>query len=229
MADFFDNLEDNKGTVAPTPEAIKIGDEAFTQEQLSELVGLRKMAREVEEKYNTKLDRVYPEFTKSTQRVKELEEQAARRQQDEIKVKATAGAQLTSDEIKQQAIAEADSLGLIHKGNVVSFIEEYIQGRELLNTVRTIATDAKSKGITTSDQAILEHMKNEGFRSPEKAFNDLYADKLKDWEQSQLGTIKRQGIVTENASAAGTHQPAPVSVTKSNIHQLVEEALKEEE
>jgi len=52
----------------------KFGEEEYTQEQLEELVNFGKLAKEAEEKYDTKIDRVYPEFTKKSQKLKEYEQ-----------------------------------------------------------------------------------------------------------------------------------------------------------
>ena len=45
-------------------EKVKIGEQEYTQEELDRYVKLGKLAQEAEDKYNTKLDRVWPEYTK---------------------------------------------------------------------------------------------------------------------------------------------------------------------
>src|SRR5258708_40356501 len=60
------------------PEAIRLGDKAYTQEELQSLVGLGEQARDLEGKWNTKIDRLMPEYTKTRQEMADL-----RRQQDE--------------------------------------------------------------------------------------------------------------------------------------------------
>ena len=68
MSDFMNDKEEVQET-----EKITIGDQEFGQEELEELVGLGRIGKEAQEKFNTSIDKVYPEFTKATQRVKELE------------------------------------------------------------------------------------------------------------------------------------------------------------
>ena len=71
--DFF--LEEPKTEEAETePEKIKLGEKEYTQDELSKLVGLGETANELETKWNTKIDRLYPEYTKATQERKELED-----------------------------------------------------------------------------------------------------------------------------------------------------------
>jgi hypothetical protein len=65
--DFFQ--EDQQGE----SQKIKVGEKEYTQDELNTLVGLGQIAQEVETRYNTKIDRVYPEFTKSQQKLKTYE------------------------------------------------------------------------------------------------------------------------------------------------------------
>jgi len=54
----------NKNNDHDVTQNYKFGEEEYTKEQLEELVSFGKLAKEAEERYNTKIDRVYPEFTK---------------------------------------------------------------------------------------------------------------------------------------------------------------------
>ena len=55
------------------PETIKVGDKEYTQDELQKIVGLGEIGLEAEEKYKTKIDRVWPEYTKGQQRLQDLE------------------------------------------------------------------------------------------------------------------------------------------------------------
>lgn len=229
MADFFGNkdekdMDENKDQ----PQVIKLGEEEYTQSQLAEMVGLAKMAREVEEKYNTKLDRVYPEYTKATQKVKDLESQLSAKEKAELDAKANKGDELTADEIRAQALSRADEVGLVHKGNIEKYVSEYIERKELVRELDGIVEDAEKKGIKTSVQAIAEHMRDEGFRNPRKAFKDMYEEKLNAWEQEELKKVKQEGLYTENSSSGGFKLPENKAVTRDNLHDLVTEALASE-
>ena len=70
MDNFFDDPKDP--VVVDQPTKIKVGEREYSESELADLVKMGELGREVEEKYNTKLDRVYPEFTKKSQRVREL-------------------------------------------------------------------------------------------------------------------------------------------------------------
>lgn len=227
MADFFEPKQEETTVEEPKTEEITLNGKTYTQDELSQLVGLGELGREVETKYNTKLDRVYPEYTKSTQAIKDYEAKMAEMEKELLSFKEKAGTELSQEELRAKAIAEAEGLGLVHSGNVKKFIAEYIEGSKLLDNVSNIAKSAEEKGIKTTPEDILRHMDAEGFRNPEKAFNDLYADKLKAWEAEQVSKLKTPGLVTQNSSSAGSKLPSDVKVTRDNLDQLVAEALTE--
>ena len=45
------------------PNKIEIEGEQFTKEELSKLIGLGKIGKDAEDKYHTKIDKVWPEYT----------------------------------------------------------------------------------------------------------------------------------------------------------------------
>ena len=70
--DNFFKPEEN-AEVATEIEKVKVGEKEYSQDELSKLVGLGEKWTETETKFNTKMDRVVPEYTKATQKIKEYE------------------------------------------------------------------------------------------------------------------------------------------------------------
>ena len=127
-------------------DLIKVGEKEYTQEELSRKVGLGELADELESKWNTKIDRLYPEYTKSTQELSELRKYKEEQERLETEAKAKKGEELTPEEIKKQAIAEADNLGLVHSGNVNSFIASFLQARDLIDDSEAIIALGEEDG-----------------------------------------------------------------------------------
>ena len=64
---------DNSGTT--TTEKIVINGQEYSPEDATQYLELGRKYKDIESKLNTSLDKVYPEYTKASQRNKELEQQ----------------------------------------------------------------------------------------------------------------------------------------------------------
>src|SRR3990167_6585037 len=83
------------------PEKVKIGEKEYSQEDLAKLVGDGEKVAELEGKWNTKIDKLYPEYTKSRQELADLkkqQEEAIAKAKLEIEQKAQQGQQLSPEE-----------------------------------------------------------------------------------------------------------------------------------
>lgn len=211
-------------------EKLKIGDGEYTQEELEQLVGLGKTARDLEDKWSTKIDRLYPEYTKKTQEVAELRKQIDSSKSVEVSKRAEAGEELTPEEIQAQAIQEARKLGIVTKDDLQTYVEDYYVNRraaeKMLDDIESINKDAEETGKPKVNSAdLLQYMQDEGIRNPKSAYKLMNEDALRDWERKQLNNIKPTGLYTESRSSAGSKAPTPVKVTKDNLDALVAEAL----
>ena len=223
MADDFFKKEEEKVEDKPQeitePEKVKVGEKEYTQEELSRLVGLGELGAELETKWNTRLDRLYPEYTEATKERAELrkfkEEQEAKLTEE----KAKKGEELTPEEIKKQALAEAEGLGLVHSGNINNFIAQFLSARDLLDDAETVLESAKGEGKPqTSVEDLLAYMDQTGIKSPEKAYKDKYEKELDTWKEEQLAKVKANGMQTIDTSTAGGKQPETPPIT--NIDSL---------
>lgn len=216
-------------------EKIKLGDEEYTHDQLKRLVDLGKIGVEAEEKYNTSIDKVWPEFGKKSNQIKEYEERLAQIEEEKNKP------QLPENE--QQAIEEARAaarkLGLTLdedvEGKVGAKLEKefrnyYLRERSAERLLEE--TGKLEKEIDGSDgrpkfktDEVLEFMKeNPGFKKPIDAYEAKYKSETDEWRANQIVKAKR-GIVTNNDSLGVDKQPPDVKVTSANLDQLIRESL----
>ena len=226
--DFFTTTEEAKSEETPQePEKVKVGDKEYTQEELTKLVGLGEIGAEAEERYNVKIDKVWPNFQATINEKKALEEKLT--QAEAAKAPKPEGAEPTPEEIKAQAKKEAKALDLVTTDDINDYIDRRIEAIELKKDVDSLVGDAEEKyGIKTSPDAIINHMVETGIRNPEKAFKDLYEDKIDAWKEKQIESLKKPGMVTEDTSSAGSKTPTTEPVTRDNIHARIAEVLGRE-
>jgi hypothetical protein len=215
---------------------IKIGETEYTTSELESLIADGQFKRDIESKQNTKIDKVFGEYTKLTQdksnweaerseylRLKEEKENANKPQQD-------------FDEATIQAAQnEARKLGLYTKTEVEQYFNEtfpkqYAQQRAADKLLEGM--EGLEKEITGSDgrpkfvlDEILQHMRDTGIKDPNRAYKDKYETELDSWKEKKLSGAKREGIFSEQGSTAGGKQPTEVRPTRANVGQLVREAL----
>jgi len=226
-ADFFEEPKAETPEV-PVEEKIKLGDKEYTQSELQDLVGIGEKTREIETNLNTKIDRVYPEYTKATQKNREYE---AKIKDYETK---TATPQLDEESIRQAKEA-AKKIGIVTDDGIAEFVSKnfrqmYMQERaaeKLLDDCRDFekdmdGTDGRPKFKT---EEILQYMQETGIRNPEKAYKDKYEKEVDSWKEGKLGQARKSGMVTETGSTAGGKEPTKVRVTRDNLDQLIKEAL----
>ena len=187
MSDFFSNPKEEV-KVEPTDNLeegkIKVGEQVYEQAELERLVGLGKLGVELEEKWKTKIDRVYPEYTKSRQEIENLKSKLEEREQEVINRKQIKGEELTPEQARDLVRKQAREAGLMSQDD---FDQMYVQRRaaeRLVDEVEGLLNSAKEKGQpSTTKEDLLRHMQETGIRSPEKAYKDMFEaeiDKIKE-------------------------------------------------
>ena len=227
MGTFFEDKKEEEKVEEKTeekPDVIKVGEKEYTQEELTRKVGLGELADELESKWNTKIDKLYPEYTKSTQELSELRKYKEEQEVLQTAEKAKKGEELSPEEIKKQALAEADNLGLIHKDSVNQYIANYLAARDLREDAEAIIAEAGENGKPkTSIDELLTYMGETGINNPELAYKAKYEKELDTWKEQQLSKVKASGMQTIDTSTAGGKEPEPVKLT--NLDSL-SDALK---
>lgn len=234
MADFIPKATPEPPATPPEDTKIKVGEDEYSQADIQRLVGLGKMAEEVETKYNTKLDRVYPEYTKATQEVKSQREKLAEYESQLTKLRETqkqdaqAGQPWTPEQKAQAKQQLQDLVG----GKIMTdteFEQKYAErraGEKLL-----VECEEYVDEIDGSDgrpkfhlPEILEHMKETGIRHPLKAYKDKYETQLDEWKSKQIGSVKSPGLVTNTQAETGKIPPR-VRITNDNLTQSIRDEL----
>lgn len=244
MSDFFKQdlsnaLNPTPATPAPEPQpsTIKLGDKEYTQEDLQKAVGAWSMVQELEEKWDTKIDKVYPKFTQAATRVKELEEE-----NEKLKTKPAPAYSADADipeETKQEAIKAARKLGLLTKDDIAQMgymskteVDSYIQEREnakvVLDRMRGLEKeiDGKDGRPAFETEKVLDFMYEKHLTDPEIAYKLMNEKALDAWKDKKIDEAKKPGLYTETSSSIGTKLPPEVKITKENRTDLLRAALE---
>lgn len=207
---FFD---DDDGGSNP----IKIDDNEYSIDELKELVKYGKLGKEVEEKHNTKIDRLMPEYTKATQELKALREQLAEYESKSSEQQRPAEDGELTPEQRASAIKQAQKLGIITtedaKEKLASLVEEKVNsilaGRDLLGQVKSASSWAKEEyGIDVTNEDILEYMRDTGINNPKRALKDKFEEQIdkakqQKWLESkapEFRTLSQQSMRKEPLS-----------------------------
>lgn len=226
MADFFEKHEE---VTEPQPEVqepqkVKVGEDEYSQEELAQLVGLGKIGREAEEKFHTKIDKVWPEYTKAQQKLREYEAVNQKPAEPQVKV--------NEDEVVKQARQEAKRLGIALddeiEDRVTKKIMQVLEAKDLLDQCKSLEgeIDGSDGRPKFSTDAILAHMQSTGIKNPEKAYKDMHESEIDRWKEEQIAKAKPKGMVTEPTSTAGSKQPPEIKVDRNNFEAMVRDALE---
>ena len=233
MGDFYKTEEEK---IEPEIEKIKVGEKEYTTEELQNLVGIADKTLEIEKTLNTKIDRVYPEFTKTSQKAKEYEE---KNREYEAKIKdfeeRASRPQNLDDNAIKEAREAAKKIGIVTKDDFATFMQEhfrpyYLQERQAERLIdeckdyekKYNGEDGRPKFKT---EEVLQWMQENGGKNPEKAYKLMYEDQIDSWKEKELSKAKKQGMVTEDGSSAGAKEPPKVPITRDNLQDLIRESL----
>jgi len=225
MTDFFNKEETPVEPEEQVEQKIKVGEEEFSQEELSKIVGLGKIGLEAEEKFNTKLDRVYPEYTKKTQRVAELEKENESLRASQVKPEPT-NPEWNEESKAQAKKALHDLFGdeLMTKKEAQEFYANQRAATQLLEDVEVVINEANAIGKPkTSVGDLLQHMDETGIKNPEKAYKDMFEDEIDKWKFEQAKKLKPAPFQTQTESSAGAKEPSEVHPTNENLKALLRE------
>ena len=213
-------------------EKIKLGEKEYTQSELQEMVGIAEQTREIEKTLNTKIDKVYPAFTKTSQEKAALEARIR-----DMEEKAKIPSNLDENQVKQAREA-AKNIGLVTKDDFAQYMQEHFrtqyqqerQAERLLDECKGLEKEMDgSNGLPKfKTEEALRWMADNGGKSPRQAYNIMYEKERSEFQQRELGKAKRPGLVTETETNVGGKEPSPVKVNRDNIDALMEQALRGE-
>ena len=232
--DFFNQDQETDQTTQPiepvAPTKVTVGDKEYTQDELSQLVGLGETAKEYETKWNRKVSDFYPDYTQKSQRLSELERREQEREQVELKAKQESG-DLSPEDERRLVVEQAKKFGLVTQDEfeikVNERVNNFFAGKQLLDDTKVAVTEANTKyGIKASVDSVVNHMTEYGFRKPDKAIKDMFESEIDKWKEAQINGLKPTNMVTQDGSTAGAKvPPEPTFVTKDTLGAAIQASL----
>jgi len=235
--DFFKKEEEVQGEikqeVAGEPEKIKLGDEEFTQDELNSLVGLGKIAREAEEKYNVKVEGIWPKFqqtiNENVEFRKKQEEDVKVKDQEDLTTKAQTNQELTEEEQLRLASIKLRELGFVSRDDVLKEVQNVLAGKELLGKVDNLVEEQAKAGFPkTTSEDLLTYMNETGVKDPQAAYKLKFEKEIEAVKEGKLGSIKKDTFVTEESAGAGIKNPQAKPITRHNLNEALSEVLNRE-
>lgn len=230
MADFFDKTDDEGNDL---PSTFKIGEKEYTQEQVENMVSKAQQVEELEGRYNTKLDRVWPEYGKSQNELKSLKEELEQLRNQSQQQPIREEGDLSEEQVRI-AQEQARKIGILTQSdfdkmmnekfktyyNQERFAEKLIEdGHRLESEIN--GSDGRPKFVL---EEVLEYMAETGHKDLMKAYKDKYDSQIEDWKAQQLKNARPQPFSTQD-STFSNREPSPIKPTKANIYDLVDEGL----
>lgn len=200
-------------------------------------------ARDFEKQWNTKLDNVYPDYTRATQEAARAKELQIER--DALKVKAEeydrVRNHVTGDDNSRKALEAARSLGLadqeylrkegyLTETQLTKILDERQNQQSLVQNVLNQA-DKLEKDIDGLDgrvpfnkKAVLAYASAYNISDLNKAYDEMNEGANKSWKEQQLSGAKRPGLTTLKSGGLKA-QPAEKELTKDNFADALKETL----
>ena len=214
------------------PGKIKLGEDEYTQDELNQLVGLGKIAREAEEKYNVKVSGIWPKFQQTInenveyRKAKEAEEKA--KEEKTIIEKAQESQDLTEEEQLKLASLKLKELGFVKQEDIQAEVNNILAGKQLLTDVETLVNKQSEAGNPkTTSEELLTYMSENGIKNPEVAYKLRFEAELDAIKESKIKGIKKDSFVTEETSS-GIKSPKQVPLTRHNLTEALSEVLNRE-
>jgi hypothetical protein len=217
--------------VVDSDTKIKLGEEEFTQDELNSLVGLGKIAREAEEKYNVKVEGIWPKFQST------INENVEFRKKQEEKEKALADEELNNkpqEELTEQeqlklASLKLKELGFVSRDEIQNEVNNILTGKQLLTDVNSLVEKQSELGNPkTSAEELLTYMSENGLKNPEVAYKIKFEAELDSIKEKKLGSIKKGEFVTDETAGGGIKNPETKPITRNNLSDALSDVLGRE-
>lgn len=225
------------------PEKIIINGQEYAPEDATQFLELGKKYKEMESKLNTSLDKVYPEYTKSTQRIKELEtqlsEKDSRLAEIEKAKQAAAIPQERADAIKaarEIGLADQEWLkeqGYVRKEDLDEYFGQKQSQQKLVDSILSKASELEktidgSDGRVPFDQeAVLAYASAYNIDDLEQAYDKMNAKANAKWKEAQIAKAERPGLKTMDAG--GVKTPKAPKITDDNFKEAWDELFGSQE
>lgn len=212
--------EETEEATEPEVQRTKIGDQEYTSEELSELVGLGARAKDIGNSHGG-FDKFVSEYGRKSERIGELNKKL-----EEVEKSKSSGesTEVVGDQM-EEARQAARKLGIVLKDDLDGYYQNRRSAEKLIENCQTLegnidGTDGRPKFDTTK---VLEFMnQNPGFTDPERAYKAMNLDEISNWSAEQISRKKSKGINTVTETSTNK-VPEPVRANKDNLHSLISE------
>lgn len=229
-------------TDSTAPEQIIINGQAYSPEDATQLVELGNKWKKTESELNTSLDKVYPEYTKASQRAAQLEKELAeaRAEAERYKQEQAQKAKAETPDTIQQARKAAREIGLAdedylkEKGYMTRdeaeqfFADKQSQQEQVKTVLNNAATLEKeidgSDGRVPFDQrAVLAYAASYGIDDLRQAYDQMNEKGNLKWKEEQIAREEKPGLTTLTPN--GKKEPQRIRVTDDNLGAMLGEML----
>lgn len=221
----------------------------YDPEEAQNLIDYGKRTVEAEEKYNTKFDKVWPEYNRSQERLKQLETELeeARKQRTDTPAQNNDANQNTvqdgselSESQKQAARRlgvvfreDLDKNGYLTKDTFQELFQQqqtaYQKEQENIRRVLKEADDLENN-INGSDgrpkfrkDLVMAYASAYGIGDLTEAYEKMYSDDLKGWKEAQVEASKKPSLKT--LRGGGSKTPPEIRVNRDNLRDLIHESI----
>lgn len=226
------------GTV--TPEQIVINGQEYTPEEATQYLDLGKKYKDLESQLNTSLDKVYPEYTKSTQKVKELEVTLAERNTEleklqkerEVKVTTNPDREAIIKAARENGLADQDWLkeqGYMTKPEMDEYYSQKQTQQKLVDSILSTAgklekeIDGSDGRVPFDSDAVLAYASAYNIPDLNEAYDKMNTKGNAKWKEAQIAAEERPGLTT--LKGGGKKTPEKVQITDNNLGEHLNEWL----
>ena len=216
------------------PEQIIINGQEYSPEDATQYLELGKKYKELESTLDTPLDKVYPAYTKSSQRNKELEQQLAERdtQLKELQGKQNIPAPTQDVADIRRAARNAglvdeefiNSAGYVKKGDLDEYFNQKQTQQKLIDNILSKA-NVLEKDIDGSDgrvpfdgEAVLAYASAYSIDDLESAYDKMNTKGNAKWKEAEIAKEQKPGLTTLKGQLSKT--PEQPKVTDDNFKEL---------
>lgn len=233
--------DQNQGGEPQAPSNVVINGQEYTPEEAQQLIDTGRKTREYEQKWNTPLDKVWPEYSRLSQERSswQTEKQKLEAQIQEFQSKQQQGTETEDDVTKAKEAArklgltlkeDLEKEGYIRKDDLPKYFQQFSAEQQAVQKVLDEATKLE-KEIDGSDgrpkfnkRVVLAYAQAYGHEDLMKAYEDMHGDSLKTWKEAQVNASKKPGLKTLKPSG-GAKEPRETKVDDNNFKSLLKEQL----
>lgn len=223
------------GQVQTELSKININGQEYDPTEAQSLIDLGRQTKEAEAKYNTSLDKVWPEYGRSQSTVQQLtrELSEAKTQLTEYQSKVNSGTDTKADLTEAREAATKLDINLdnyIKRDELDKYLDQRDTVRDQVQKILSEA-DKLAGEISGKDgrpafnkKAVLAYAQAYGISDLKQAYEDMHEDTLKNWKDEQIARETKPGLRTLKPTGA-KGEPEKVKVTDDNVKDLLKESL----